>query len=646
MFAEIINGYSGRLRPFRPYANIANRAAWDGLDGEWRRESVRLGEDYLGFDWGYLSAAEYMEYTRSGDRVRYESRFFARRRALDALVLAECVENEGRFLDDIINGIFAVCEESAWNLPAHNRDLDDGTNPGGLPDLTNPVVDLFACETGAVLATALYLLEPVLSGVSSYIGRRVRAELERRIFKPYLDLRFWWMGDGKRRTNNWTIWCTQNVLLSAFLSGFDGAGSSGGPRLRALLEKACRSADYFLDDYGEDGCCSEGAGYYRHAGLCLYLVMEICGAATGGAFAECRKAEKIRHIAAYIYHVNVTDHYYVNFADCSASPGCAGTREYLFAKSTGQPDMMRFAASGFRAGGRETLLMPGENNLFYRLQNGFCAAEIKACPADGEPAGDIYYPSTGLYIARDEKMVLAVKAGNNGDSHNHNDVGSFTVYKEGRPLFIDVGVETYSRKTFSEKRYEIWTMQSAYHNLPVINGYMQEAGKEYRAESVRCSLEAGTMEMELGGAWPRECGIRSYRRTVRFRKGREIVVKDRFSWTEGTAVRSAAAGESGEISDREARGKKSIADGAGLPERTVVLSLMTYGKPCPAAGDGRKVLISGEGSAAGEVEICGAHVKAVEAIPITDSVLRRAWKHEIYRILVEADGEEYTLRIR
>lgn len=47
----------------------------------------------------------------------------------------------------------------------------------------------------------------------------------------------------------------------------------------------------------------------------------------------------------------------------------------------------------------------------------------------------------------------------NLERHNHNDIGQFIVYADGKPVIIDVGVETYTAKTFSERRYEIWTME-------------------------------------------------------------------------------------------------------------------------------------------------------------------------------------------
>ena len=124
---------------------------------------------------------------------------------------------------------------------------------------------------------------------------------------------------------------------------------------------------------------------------------------------------------------------------------------------------------------------------------------------------DIYYPSCGLFIARDDRFVVAAKAGDNGDGHNHNDVGSVTVYKDGRPLLIDVGVETYTAKTFSPERYDIWTMQSAFHNLPTFDGVQQCAGAAFAARDVAVDLgeQVAAIGMDIAGAYPPEARRRA-----------------------------------------------------------------------------------------------------------------------------------------
>ncbi|MFR4589642.1 MAG: heparinase II/III family protein [Eisenbergiella sp.] len=615
MFSEIASAFSGKLLPYTPYPNISDRAAWEALDPEWKKETVLLGQSFLGFEWPYLSASDFLEFFRTGNRVHFEDKMFSKRHALNALILAECVENQGRFLPAVIDGIFSICDENAWNLPAHNSyERDCPQLP--LPDLSDPVLDLFACETGAVLATASYLLSPVLDDFSPFLTKRIRYELERRIFIPYQKRHFWWMGDGISPMNNWTIWCTQNVLLSAFLTDTDDS-------LRHFIfHKACQSTDFFLAEYGQDGCCDEGAQYYRHAGLCLFLVLSICDSVTGGAFRQLFSDEKIRNIASYIYRVHVADQYYINFADCSPIAGRCSAREYLFAKLTDQENMMRFAAKDCLAGQKNALLLPTENNLFYRLLSGFTAAELKAFDCSCTcPAPNLFYPSVGLFASRDERLFLAVKAGDNADSHNHNDVGSFTVYKDGLPVFIDIGVESYTKKTFSPQRYEIWTMQSAWHNLPSFDGVMQKDGEHYHAADVSCSLEDSSISMDIAPAYPSGSPVASYRRRARLYKEEKIHITDTFSFRDD------------------------------MPHQ-VVLSLITYEKPKIISELSERQEISIPSAADGKdparLFLSGGRVAAIEEIPITDARLAIAWKHPIYRILITPlpDSRQFDLEIR
>nr|MBA2246814.1 heparinase II/III family protein [Chloroflexia bacterium] len=129
-------------------------------------------------------------------------------------------------------------------------------------------------------------------------------------------------------------------------------------------------------------------------------------------------------------------------------------------------------------------------------------------------------------------LFLAAKGGHNAESHNHNDVGHFIVGLDGAPVLIDVGVETYTRKTFSAERYEIWTMQSAYHNLPTIDGQQQLAGAEFRANDVAAEVsnDAAGLSLDIASAYPSEAGIRSWRRSIRLDRGPEAAVTLRDTW--------------------------------------------------------------------------------------------------------------------
>ena len=208
-----------------------------------------------------------------------------------------------------------------------------------------------------------------------------------------------------------------------------------------------------------------------------------------------------------------------------------------------------------------------------------------------------------------DTLDLAVKAGDNADSHNHNDTGSITLYKNGLPILADIGVETYTRKTFSPRRYEIWTMQSGYHNLPTICGTDQKDGVEYRAENVMTVLTGAepSISMELAAAYPAAQAIvpdLTYVRRVTLKKPSNTVV---------------------------------LEDHTNAQD--VILNFITYEKPV-ILSDGK--LSIGEASASFE----GADLLAIETLPITDARLKTAWDHDLYRIRLKGSDASFRLTIQ
>ena len=144
---------------WRPFPLTAERGPWEALPSDARATVLEAGERDSKGDWPSLPAAVFLEYQRNGNRTRFEALQFGRRNRLRDLVVAECVEGKGRFLDEIVNGIWLTCEESFWGVPAHLGAQKAGN---GLPDASEPIVDLFAAETGSLLAWTDYLLGPQL----------------------------------------------------------------------------------------------------------------------------------------------------------------------------------------------------------------------------------------------------------------------------------------------------------------------------------------------------------------------------------------------------------------------------------------------------------------------------------------------------
>jgi hypothetical protein len=162
-------------------------------------------------------------------------------------------------------------------------------------------------------------------------------------------------------------------------------------------------------------------------------------------------------------------------------------------------------------------------------------------------------PESQIAAARSDStssrgLYFAALGAHNGQSHNHNDVGSFVVYVNGLPMLIDVGVGQYTAQTFSARRYDIWTMQSQYHNLPTINGVQQKDGRSFEARDVRFTADAqrAMFSLNIAGAYPPEAHVDSWHRSIALERNERIDINDSYvlSGTAGvTTLNFMTAGE-------------------------------------------------------------------------------------------------------
>ncbi|HEU5148623.1 MAG TPA: heparinase, partial [Chryseosolibacter sp.] len=153
-----------------PFPRIDDREGWAKADEGMMRSYVTKAESYIDYQWPYIPATKSLLIERTGDRDEYQRISFKKREVLGTLLLAEIYENQGRFVDPIIDGVWSICEESFWGVPAH---LPKTKEISGLIDTSNPFVDLFAAETGTLLAWVDYFLGEKLDAVSPQIRKRI-----------------------------------------------------------------------------------------------------------------------------------------------------------------------------------------------------------------------------------------------------------------------------------------------------------------------------------------------------------------------------------------------------------------------------------------------------------------------------------------
>ncbi len=527
---------------------------------------------------------------------------------LGSLVLAECFENQGRFLDEIAVGIWLICEESSWCIPAHVGVQRAGS---GLPDRSEPIVDLFAAETSALLAWTDYLLGGRLDHVSPLIRPRLQREIQERILNPCLERDdFWWMGFGARRVNNWNPWINSNWLASNLIIEADPG------RRMAAVAKSMRSLDRFVGPYPRDGGCDEGPGYWGRAGASLLDCLELLRSASDGQI-DVYDIPLIREIGRFICRVQIDGAYFVNFADASAVVHPPAAIVFRYGQRIGDEDLISLGAW---LAEEQDLLHPsgeGRGSLGRLLPTLFTLGEIATAEPRMPLPRDVWLWDIEVMAARDEDgssagLYVAAKGGHNAESHNHNDVGSFIVYVDGKPLVVDAGVETYSRKTFSPQRYEIWTMQSAFHSLlPTVDGVMQGPGREFAARDTGyvADDQVAELSLDIAAAYPEEAGLQTWVRTIRLQRGDRVEIVERY--------------------------------GLVKPADEIVLSVLTPAVP-RVTGSGRISLVAsplpdGRRSGAGHLTYDAATFRAqVEEQPITDDRLGQVWGEKLSRIVFTA----------
>lgn len=533
-FTEQLSSRLQTQPAFHPLPTLAERAAWEALPSTVRQAHIGRAEESLGYAWPALPATLYLEYSRIGNRSNFEAPHFARRNTLATLVLAECMEAQGRFLDDIANGLWAICEESSWCLPAHVRHQQAGNT---LPDTSEPIVDLFAAETSSLLAWVVYLLGNRLDSVSPVVLPRIAREIESRILTPCLERDdFWWMGfaDRGRRVNNWNPWVCSNWLTSVLIMEQDAA------RRVAAVTKIMAALDNFIDPYPRDGGCDEGPNYWGRAGASLFDNLELLYWATDG-WIDVYGEPLIREIGRFIYRAHIAGDFYLNFADASAVVYPEPLLIYRYGLRIEDAEMVAYAR---RLAEGQNMLEEGvvqgtgrvPPSLGRALPDLFVLADAFAQPGRAPLLRDVWLDEIQVMVARDhggsvDGFYLAAKGGHNDESHNHNDIGNFVVYVDGKPVLVDAGVETYSAKTFGPNRYDIWTMQSAYHSLlPTLDGVQQLPGPQFAARDVQYAADdrRASLRLEIAGAYPVEAKLDSWQRTVALVRGEGIEIKDHY----------------------------------------------------------------------------------------------------------------------
>ncbi|GAA4900343.1 heparinase II/III-like protein [Stackebrandtia albiflava] len=414
-------------------------------------------------------------YPHTGDRARYENRYFARRGALNAAAITAMIDGGAEDLAHLQDVVWEICNEFSWAVPAHHRfntTLDLGYDR---------CIDLFASETAHTLAEIIAVLGDEMDDA---VTRRVRDEVERRVLSPFLDdpRPRWW----ETSLNNWAAVCGGAV-------GMAGLALENDPlRLAALIERVQRTMEYFLAGFGPDGGCVEGMDYWVYGYGYFTYYAEALRHRTGlDLLADTG------HIARFPAAVDFGGGNCVSFSDGSDNVvPPTGLMSRLAARlSAPMPHITRLSEFGddhcHRWGHLSRTLLWTDPGVVGR-------------PA---PTGTVWLADLAWLIARGAgdgtPVALAAKGGHNDEPHNHLDLGSFLLAVDGEQLLADLGAGVYDKDYFGERRYEALHTSARGHSVPVIGGVTQRPGPDSRARILeqRTDGDAVSLALDLSSAY-------------------------------------------------------------------------------------------------------------------------------------------------
>lgn len=462
---------------------IMDRAFWSAaMTIEAASNVVAEAEALLGKDFPAWSDDLYLEFSRTGTRPPGEKMLRARSAWLYPLVVAECVENQGRFLSSINKVLREYAAEPTWVLPAHDWGLENFQG-------RKCTVDLRSSEFGADLAQAVYLLGDQLD---PEVRKQVGTAIEERIFAPFRQNLITgkghhWLGSKTEPVqNNWNAVC---------LAGIAGAARTLLPdrhERAVFLAAGEHYSQYFINGFRADGYCEEGAGYWAYGFGKYVLLREILADATAGR-VDLFANPKIRKIAEYGIRIQMMDGLAPPFADSRfGTKADAGLVAYC-QRTLGLGDQ---SDNEKNAPGRKTLAE------IFKTETLCAASRGESGSREGSESLRSFFDVTGVLVCRPapgtgSRLSAAIKAGGNG-SHSHNDIGSFVIASGGTQLVGDPGgPHAYDNKTFGPERYERKILNSFGHPVPVVAGQLQVDATKVHPKILKTKFTATRDEIQI-----------------------------------------------------------------------------------------------------------------------------------------------------
>lgn len=415
-----------------------------------RKTIISRADEYCVTEPPVIKFSKIHLYVENGNREIFERDHIEYETRLHALFDAYIITEDEKYLVPLADIIWNICDMESWSIPAHvSETLSIEERRRNL--------DLCSCIMGYRISEVIHFVGDKLPEL---VTRRAKAEVQFRIidsFKVAKPERYFWL----TTHNNWAAVCIAGVLCSYLYIATEEEIEEQLPRMLEI-------ADHYLLGFEDDGCCTEGYGYWNYGFSFFSLFAKMLLDYTDGKINYFER-EKVHKIAMFQQNILLNERECLSFSD-----GGLTFEPYAwlshFLKGI-YPDMQLPALSDECVVDYATAPLQQGTPIRYIFWTNpdFVGATL-------EPKSHIF-KNAEWFLHHGEGYSIGAKAGHNDEFHNHNDVGSFIISKGGRVTFCDPGGGEYTKEYFGKGRYSIFVTSGRAHSVPVINGEYQSFGK-------------------------------------------------------------------------------------------------------------------------------------------------------------------------
>ena len=379
-------------------------------------------------------------YVTTGDRATYETDYFAYFERLKTLYLAYVITEDEKYLPELADTIWNICDFETWARPAHVNET---------ASIKARKRHLALCSTGACanLAEVLYFVEDKLPEL---VVRRAKAEIQYRVIDSFAEKKppFCFV------KHNWAAVCIADVLCTYLYIATD-------EEIEAQLPAMMSTADNYLSGFADDACCSEGVGYWGFGFSHFLVFASMLKDYTDGKINYFENP-KVKKIAMFPYRVRLNENDAVAFSDSGSGIGYKVGRTVAHILKANYPDYPILDNDPMTSA-------PGDSRALFWSNPDYTCEKVAL--------QNQIFENVQWFIHHGKSYAVGAKAGHNDEFHNHNDVGSFAVSTGELVSFFDVGGGVYDRQYFDkETRYLNPICSSRGHSVPIINGEEQKEG--------------------------------------------------------------------------------------------------------------------------------------------------------------------------